>query len=493
MGIIMNINKDYKDIIGTVFLALSIAMLGYMLISPLNHMVIHIDEYFTLSVLNFPLTDLPYVISHDVHPPFHYLLLKVITDILTVMGIQFDKVFVCKIMSIVPYVFILILSVTKIKKEYGYLTAGLFAFSMAAMSEFLAYYSVVRMYSWGMLFLILAFAFLKDVLDKNDAKSWALFTIFSVLTAYTHYFAAIPILCIYVSLLVYFIINDRKRLKNWFISAVAGVILFAPWLFSLMRQLTSIGDDYWISQITIKNVIGFFGYFVTSSRNLYTCIFAIVILAVLIIYSAKIFKDLDKTDRFYMFCGVIGYFGTIIIGTVVSVMTHPILVDRYLLPSASLIWFAIAVMISKIDAKKEFVISFALILLLLAAGISQLDSSMQYWQTSNLDREAFLDQIAQDNNSIVINHPSNRMFYMDYANTTQMYLLNPPKQLYGYKLSELHDLFEFKEISKKDIPKLIQNNTDKNIYILSRGTNFDNEINTTPIIKSNSLTVLKVQ
>ena len=107
-------------------------------------------------------------------------------------------------MKNVRKILILILSVTKIKKEYGYLTAGLFAFSMAVMSEFLAYYSVVRMYSWGMLFLILAFAFLKDVLDKNDTKSWALFTIFSVLTAYTHYFAAIPILCIYVALLVYF-------------------------------------------------------------------------------------------------------------------------------------------------------------------------------------------------------------------------------------------------------------------------------------------------
>ena len=241
----MNINKDYKDIIGTVFLALSIVMLGYMLISPLNHMVVHVDEYFTLSVLNFPITNLPYVISHDVHPPFHYLLLKVITDILTIIGIQFDKVFVCKIASIIPYALILILSVTKIKKEYGYLTAGLFAFSMAVMSEFLAYYSVVRMYSWGMLFLILAFAFLKDVLDKNDTKSWALFTIFSVLTAYTHYFAAIPILCIYVALLVYFIINDRGKLKNWFISAVAGVILFAPWLLSLIHQVTFIGDDYW--------------------------------------------------------------------------------------------------------------------------------------------------------------------------------------------------------------------------------------------------------
>ena len=104
--------EDYKDIIGIIFLALSFIMLGYMLISPYNQMLIHLDEYFTISVLNFPITDLIYVVSHDVHPPFHYLLLKVVSDILTFLGLESDKIFIYKIMSIVPYAIMLILSVT---------------------------------------------------------------------------------------------------------------------------------------------------------------------------------------------------------------------------------------------------------------------------------------------------------------------------------------------------------------------------------------------
>lgn len=485
-------DKDYKDIIGTILLALSIILLGYMLVSPFNQMVIHIDEYFTISVLNFPINELAYVISHDVHPPLHYLLLKVVSNILTFFGFGFDKIFIYKIVSIIPYGIILILSVTKIKNEYNYFTAGLFAFSMALMSEFLVYYSIIRMYSWATLFVILAFLYLRDVIDKNDAKSWTCLTIFSVLAAYTHYFAAIPIVCIYICLFIYLLINDKEKIKNWFISAICGIILFTPWIFSLLGQVSSVSENYWIPEITLNTMIGFLGYFVTPTRNFYTCIFSVLMFIVLIVYTAKRFDDIDEKDQFYIISGLIAYLGTIAIGTMVSIMVRPIMVDRYLLPSAAILWFAISFMIGKIDAKKEFLITFAIILILLSAGISQLGSSNEFWATNNMNKESFFDQISQDNNSIVINDPRNRMFYMEYANITEMYLLNKPNELYGYNLSELHDTFEFKEISKDKIPKLIKDNKDKNIYIIYKKTEFDKNINTTPIIKNNNVVFLKV-
>lgn len=485
-------DKDYKDIIGTIFLALSIIMLGYMLVSPFNQMVIHIDEYFTISVLNFPITDLAYVISQDVHPPFHYLILKVVSDILTIFGLEFDKIFMYKIMSIVPYAIILILSATKIKNEYGYFTAGLFAFSMALMSEFLVYYSIIRMYSWATLFTVLAFVYLRDVIDKNDTKSWALLTFFSVLAAYTHYFAAIPIVCIYLCLFIYLIMNNKEKLKYWIISAICGIILYAPWILSLTSQVSSVSENYWISELTVNTFLGFLGYFVTPTRNFYTCLFSIAIFIILIIYTATRFSNIEKKDKFYILSGLMAYLGTIAIGTLVSIMVRPIMVDRYLLPSAAILWFAISFMIGKINIKKEFIISFALILILLAAGISQLSSANDYWATNNLSKEAFFNRISNDDDSIVINDARNRMFYMEYANNTEMYLLNKPNVLYGYNLSELHDTFEFKEISKDKLPKLVNENKDKHIYIICRNTDFDKNIETNPLIKNKNIVFLEV-
>lgn len=45
-----DLTNEHKDIIGTIFLALGIIMLGYMLVSPFNNMIIHVDEFFLPSV-----------------------------------------------------------------------------------------------------------------------------------------------------------------------------------------------------------------------------------------------------------------------------------------------------------------------------------------------------------------------------------------------------------------------------------------------------------
>ena len=128
----------------------------------------------------------------------------------------------------------------------------------------------------------------------------------------------------------------------------------------------------------------------------------------------------------------------------------------------------------------------------MVAGISQLSSSNDFWDTNNMKREAFFDQISQDNDSIVINDARNRMFYMEYSNDTDMYLLSDQYELYGYNLSELHDTFDFTEISKDELPKLVKENPDKNIYIICRNTDFDKRIKTTPIIDKGNPIMLKV-
>ena len=76
-----------KNIIGQIFFALSILMLVYMLINPLNHMIFNIDEYFTLTVINFPISDLLHIVGGDVHPPLYYLIAKLIAKLGTNLSI----------------------------------------------------------------------------------------------------------------------------------------------------------------------------------------------------------------------------------------------------------------------------------------------------------------------------------------------------------------------------------------------------------------------
>ena len=66
-----------RDIFGIIFFALSVMMLGYMFLTPLNHYIMHVDEYFTMSVLTLPIADVISITSWDVHPPVYYILAKI--------------------------------------------------------------------------------------------------------------------------------------------------------------------------------------------------------------------------------------------------------------------------------------------------------------------------------------------------------------------------------------------------------------------------------
>ena len=186
-----------------------------MFINPINSIIIQYDERFTINLLLLSWNDMWTTIFADVHPPLYYLILKGISSIFINSGV--DTVFVYKVVSIIPYILLLVVSVTKIRNDYGWFTSGLFMFTIATMSEFFIKFLTIRMYSWGLLFLVLAFIYLKDVMDKSDTKSWALFTLFVVLAMYIHNIILIPLGLIYVLLLVYIYVfkdNFKEELKK---------------------------------------------------------------------------------------------------------------------------------------------------------------------------------------------------------------------------------------------------------------------------------------
>ena len=121
-----------RDIFGMIFFALSVIMLGYMFLTPLNHYIMHIDEYFSMSLTTLPLWDIINVTSWDVHPPLYYILGKIAVKIGGAIGME--PIHSLRILSVIPYIIIMAISATKIRKDYGLLSAGLFTFALAFTS-----------------------------------------------------------------------------------------------------------------------------------------------------------------------------------------------------------------------------------------------------------------------------------------------------------------------------------------------------------------------
>lgn len=464
------INHDtVKQIIGKSLFILSVLMLIFLITSPITHLFTHIDEFFTTTYMNFSIFEIITVTAHDFHPPLYFIIAKIVLDFFNFFGLNFDKLFILKIVSIIPYALILVISFTKIKKDYGWFSAGLFSFAMIMMSEFFFYYLTARMYSWGTLFLILSFLSFKDVIYNDfDKKSLALFTIFSVCCVYTQYFIGISVFVIYVMFFVYILLfEERDKLKYWAGSVFVAFIIYMPWIFNLLAQMSAVKSGYTIPDVTLDSALFAFSTFLHSdvalsifpSKLIYSlCVSLVLIVFIIIYYWESI--DFDDKDSFYIVSGFVAYVGTIVLSIVISMLFKPILLTRYLVPVTGVLWLVISILINKIRNKKLFVVYSILIVILLIAAVSDVVSYNDILYEKGMVQQEVYDSIAQDNNSVVI--ISSIPLFVHFSDQWNVYSTG----IWAHNLTKerVHQVYNFKDLDKNNVTNFIKNNSDKNIY-----------------------------
>lgn len=451
------------DLLGKILLVISFVLLGFSVVAAFKFPYLSIDEWFTLGMVNLPIIKEIYITSIDVHPPLYYMILKLAAMGLDGLHISLNTIVLMELVSIVPYVFILALSVTKIRKDYGWLSCGLFAFTLFAMSNFFTQYLNARMYSWGLLFTVLGFLCIRPILEKNDLKSWILLSVFALLGAYTHYFVAITFVSIYVILFAYVLIKNRDYLKNWFISAVIGVIFYSPWVFILFKQLDKVHSGYWVKTPTVESVLECLGYILTSYLDLMLSVLVVILFIAFFILIARNWFANKDADSEFLLVGLLTFILSVLIALVVSLLYKPILVVRYIVPLMGIIWVAFSIYITKIETKKLVV---PLVLILMIVGFVNVGVQMQEVYTEHIATNEAMDFLSDINSNHTIVVYEGMQKYMRFSgfldNTTGFvcYKLNGSSHHAPYvSILELDkDSFDF----NKDI----KNTTGYDVYFI---------------------------
>ena len=464
-----------KNTIGQLFFTIIILMLMYMLINPLTQVITNINEFFTLTLINFPISDILHILGGETNPPLYFLLVKGLSKLANDFAIL-------KVFSIIPYAIVLILSTFKLRKDYGWLTAGLFALAIAVMSEFFITYSILRPYSWAMLFTLLSFIFFMDIITTANKTSFILFTLFSVLASYTHYYGLITAVVLYIILLFHILTHNKDKIKYLAISMITGIVLYAPWMPTLIKLLQSMNP---LGNLTTDSIIQSFAHFAYSGDTLFSMITLIILAIVLLIYLKE--KDEDRTLVLY---GIAAYFATVLVIILISIIIKPIMFTKGLVVASAILWLAISIMIGKMQNKRMLLISLSFVVLLLISGIgSMVVANGDAYQNGLAHTEA-LDQIIEDNNStIIITNPGLAMYLLDFADQSDMYCINQD-YIYGENMNRIHEIFNFKNIDKDEIANFSTNNSNKNIYLVSWG-NPDVNVEIEPVFKGD-MTISKV-
>ena len=419
---------------------------------------IWIDEVYSLELAKHPFI--------DVHPPLYYMIVRVA---FLLLGGIIDHIYIGKLVSVIPYIILLIIGYTYIKKVYGIRVAFIFNMFVVGMPQMLLYATEIRMYAWGMLFVTCAFLQLPRIIDgeKNNWLNYVLLSVFSALAAYTHYFACASAIVIYIELFIMCIIRkDYKKIWSVLLSGLAVVVMYLPWLFVFLSQVSAVSESYWIEPVSLKGIISNFLFLFYTNRVL-----EVIILIVFLAGLVGVFFC-SKEKRYIALCGIGTWAGTIVMGVLLSIIIRPIFISRYVLGAAACMWFAIAIGLDKLinDRVKDVYVYTILLISCCLVGVLYLKSEIDEKNKISNTLSAFDNYI--DSNTIIVtdnNHTQCTASYYYINNESLLYYPENDTQKYDSGLTELtlsvYNDCLLKEISNADE---LEKYSDKRILVLDR-------------------------
>lgn len=381
---------------GCMIAAIGIALQLYYCIS----MDIWLDEAFSLKIIEHSYYDMIVLTAQDVHPPLYYIILKGSVDFFSNIMSNLSKISIAKVVSMIPEFCLILYTILAIHKKDGRTNyiAGMFMICLIGMPQMSLYSIEIRMYSWGLLFVTMAFFAMSQIIKENKIGHWIKFLIYSLMAAYTHYFACISVALFYVALFVWFFKINKKMLKRWFTISLITILGYLPWLYVLIGQVLAVKKEYWIQEITIESI----KYYVSFIFDEYW-FFGIYIL--LLLFACKKQKKWSNQEQYIIICALSCVLWTVLVGVIASVLFRPVFVSRYVVPALGCLQIGIVLAIDKLKQVRIQLVLSLLILLMCCTNMIQFVQSEHYLKAENEKVQGLIAEIDR-NDTIVISTTS---------------------------------------------------------------------------------------
>ena len=369
-----------KDSFGWLLICVSVLMLGKSVALCFSNDIWY-DELFTVGMIEHSYGELIHFTAADVHPPLYYCVTKLFVDLCKLIVPGAGTVIPAKIVSVLPYFILFLYSVTWIRKRFGIFTGGLFLFCVIAMPQLSAYTVEVRMYGWALLFVTAAFlhAYGCVTAKKDRFLHGTALVLYGLAAAYTQYFACVAVMMVYLYVLLMFLWQDKRRIKEWCLYVALSIAGYVPWLFALVGQISAVKENYWILPLTWRSLGGCVKFLMKPAfQNETWNVFLAVILFALyvevvgssfvryITYCRRVKKDSRDTgfakdmEKVYHNGRVIHaiaalgvLLGVVLFGFAASILIRPVFVYRYMIPAMGCFWLCFAICLDNILCKLD--------------------------------------------------------------------------------------------------------------------------------------------
>ncbi|MCU1749564.1 glycosyltransferase family 39 protein [Pseudomonas sp. 6D_7.1_Bac1] len=284
------------------------------------------DEGFTLLLSSYDPSQILFHTARDVHPPLYYLLLH---EWMNVFG---NGVFAARSLSALADVATVVLGIWLVSLLSTRRAAMLAGIMLALLPIAVRYSQEVRMYALlGLLMVGATIAFVYWVKGSGGHWPLAVYVLLMVAGLYTHYFAAVCMASHWAYLLVLGFSREVKHkpllAPAWWVANGAVILLFVPWVPSLINQSRFSGFN-WIVPLDVFTVVSAFWQFVSYSEGPKESVWMFYSLPLLCLAVSAVIVMRDRSEKKFSTLLVMYTWFPLALIALVS-LVHPLFVYRY--------------------------------------------------------------------------------------------------------------------------------------------------------------------
>ena len=284
-----------------------------------------IDEAFTQALVKHSFGAITGLIQNDFHPPLYFYALKIFVSI---FGIS---VFTIRFFSTLGVLATILLGYVAGQRVFGKSGALYFCLLIVSLPMLASYSHEARMYTWGAFAVTGVFLYSVLFLASNMRKDLILLMLFTLIAAYTHYYALMAAFWANVFVSVYLFVKKNNNFRTHLLYSLIAVLLYIPWIAVMLGQTKKVMHSFWVPALSWQTISSCLlspfapKIWLTPFLPLAIVIYGLLLLAVYRIYVAR--KDGHSTELgLSLFIFALTFLSAVLI----SVFMRPILYMRYI-------------------------------------------------------------------------------------------------------------------------------------------------------------------
>ncbi len=295
------------------------------------------DEAVSMAMTDHGYLDILRFGKGDSHPPLYHLAIKAYTELFGHSRWVFRSFSAFGLLASA-----LILGAGPVSWIFNRRVGLIYAFLVLFASMNLTQAQEMRMYTWAT-FLVSASATMGYLYIRDGKRlDLFLFGLASLGGVYIHYYVTLGVFFVHLYLLTWILICKRTRLRAFLGEALVVAILFSPWIFTLVTQVTRNVEHFWISEPTMAILVDTFAIpFAVKTGAMTSAPILTLICFVLFGYGLVVAWQ-RRINPEFLLLAIGSFLSVLLVVLVFSVTLRPIIVPRYMLPLWGVVFMGVA-------------------------------------------------------------------------------------------------------------------------------------------------------